>query len=116
MAVHQLSETPIREPLRLVATHEDDAPEPKSPPRDDAREARNVAVLVQATATLNALARIVSARLILLLSVIGAFALALFVIDRPTWQALAVLGFYVLVVMALVALESGVLARLRSSQ
>lgn len=111
MAVHQLTETPIRESLRLVPTPEDAPAEPKSPARDDAREARNVAVLVQATATLSALARIVSARLILLLAVVGAFALAVFVIEQPSWQGLVVIAVYALMVMALVALESGVFSR-----
>lgn len=111
MAVHQLTETPIRESLRLVPTSDDVPAEIKSPPRDDAREARNVAVLVQATATLSALARIVSARLILLLAVVGAFALAVFVIERPSWQALVVIAVYASMVMALVALESGVFSR-----
>ena len=122
MAVHRLSETEIAPRLRLIPPVED---VPESPPKAptqpmretvtdtdrEAREQRTIAILVQATATLSALAKIVSARLILLLAVVGAFALALFVLDKPTWPALATLGLYVIVVGGLVGLESGALGR-----
>lgn len=124
MPVHKVSETEIRERLKLVATDNDARPErtempvapvkPQPPMRDEAREARNAAILIQATAVLTGLARIVSARAILMLGVIGAFALALFVIHAPTWQALVVMGLYAALVVALVMLESGFLSRVRA--
>ena len=118
MAVHKLSEDQINPPLRIVPIPEDipAAPlKPAKPPMREAadpeREARTIQILVQATATMTALAKIVSARFILLLSVIGAFILALFILAKPTVPSLFVMGFYVLVVAGVVALEAGVLAK-----
>lgn len=122
MAVHQLDETPIRAPLRLVPTVDDVeavaerfAPVPQRvvAPPDEEAEARKVAILVQATGTLTALAKIVSARFILLLGIVGAFVMALFVVMHPSTPALIALGLYACVVGGLIALESGLLAKLR---
>jgi hypothetical protein len=120
VAVHKISEHEIPERLRLVAP-EDVQPEredlppakprPSPPARDVDKEARDAAVLVQATATMVALAKIVSTRAILLLSVLGALGLAVLLTVRPSWPGLLVMAFFVLIVGALVALEGGLLAR-----
>ncbi len=116
MAVHQLREEPIREPLRLVA--EDDVaepPKPKPPGRSEERDQRNADIIIQATANLMILARILSARFILMLSVVGAFALAVSVAVRPSWPSFAVMALYALgVVIPLVLLESGLLGRIKN--
>lgn len=131
MAVHRLAEQEIvpaeRPRLKLIPPIDDSPvhpPKPVRPPMKElsaedveareAKEQRNVAILVAATANLSTLARIVSARLILLLAVVGAFALALFVIDKASIPALITMGLYVVVVTALVALESGLLSRIKS--
>ena len=119
MAVHKLTETAIPDRLKLVAPEPSDPPEPVQPKpttppvRDEAKESRNAAIVIQAASVTMALAKIVSARFILLLAVAGAFALSAFVIHAPTWQGLVVLALYALLVVSLVALEGGLFSRLK---
>lgn len=115
MAVHKLSEEPIAPDLHAVQPNREDFPTQPTPPgRDAERDARNVAALVQATATTMALARIVSARLILLLAAIGAFILAMYAVQAASWPALLTMALYdLLVIVPLVLLESGLLAKLK---
>lgn len=119
MAVHRLREEQISERLKLVPIVPDEPVMPLKPPppmRDlqaerEERIARHSQVTVSALGSILAIARLLSVRAILLLSVVGAFALALFTASRPTLPALVTLGLYSVIVVSLVVLESGVLTR-----
>jgi hypothetical protein len=119
-----LSETVIPESrLRLVASPED-APDagPRKvnlppPVKDDpevieARKQRQIAVMTMSIGMLTALARVVSARLILLIAILGCFSLGVLATFKPTTQGLIALGLFGLVTVALILLESGLLERI----
>ena len=124
MAVHKMTETPIATRLRLIASPEDapDLPiKPARPVKDDTeakerREQRTVAVMVHATAILTALARVISARLILLIALLGCLSLGVLATFKPSGQGLVAMGLFGLVTVALVLLESGVLNRIGAKE
>lgn len=119
MAVRKIAEQPeVRERLRLVSVGEDplpDVPSPKpTPPTREEVEAqhqRRAQMMNMSLAMLTALAKVVSARFILLLAIVGCFALGVIATLRPSVQALVVMGLFGLVTVALVLLESGLLTR-----
>jgi hypothetical protein len=123
MAVHKLTERPIHDRLRLVAADEPLAPTPDptaveraaaTEAEREARASRNAAIVIQAGANLLALARIVSTRAILGLVAAGAFGLAIGTTLHPSVPAIVVMAvFDGLVFVPLVALESGLLGKLR---
>jgi hypothetical protein len=119
VAVHKLAETSL-EPLRFLKPENggeapQSAPPTEQPVKTKDREQRDAAILIQTVSTIAALAKIVSVRLVMLLTAIGAFYLALAAAMHPTVPAIAIMGlFCALIFVPVVLLESGILARLKS--
>lgn len=115
MTVALVSETPIREPLQLRPVEDPiERPIEKPVERSRVNEERDAAILAGAAAMLTVLARIVSVRLVLGLTAIGAFALSIAATLNPSVPSLIAMGgFDLLVFVPVVALESGVLTKLR---
>ncbi len=80
-------------PLALVDDF--DEPEPKPAPPRAAPPSHEVMT------ALSAVASVLTVRLALLLAVIGAFALAILVVMRPSDQAVWVLGIYCMIMIPL---------------